>query len=75
LIASIFNSSTVPREREGEIPMCESITGNFAEYRLSLSLDDIFDKNSVIEVVEKLTIATSDKNRIKVIEQFFCIST
>lgn len=39
-------------------------------FNLSLSLDDIFNKNDVHEVEEKLTIATSDKNRIKVVEQF-----
>ncbi len=39
-------------------------------FNLSLSLDAIFDKNSVAEVEEKLTIATSDKNRINVVEQF-----
>jgi len=30
-------------------------------FNLSLSLEDIFDKNSVTEVEEKLTIATTDK--------------
>lgn len=39
-------------------------------FNLSLSLDDIFGKNSVVEVEEKMTIATSDKQRIKVVEQF-----
>lgn len=39
-------------------------------FNLSLSLDDIFDKNSIIEVEEKLAIASSDKLRIKVVEQF-----
>ncbi|MDF2934176.1 MAG: helix-turn-helix protein [Chryseobacterium sp.] len=39
-------------------------------FNLSLSLDDIFDKNNVIEVEEKLTIATTDKQRIKIVEQF-----
>lgn len=40
-------------------------------FNLSLSLDDIFDKSKVKEVEEKLTIATTDKQRIKVVEQFF----
>ncbi len=39
-------------------------------FNLSLSLDDIFDKSSVTEVEEKLAIATTDKQRIKIIEQF-----
>lgn len=39
-------------------------------FNLSLSLDDIFDKNNVIEVEEKLTIAITDKQRIKIVEQF-----
>jgi len=39
-------------------------------FNLSLSLEDIFDKNSVTEVEEKLTIATTDKQRIKIVEQF-----
>ncbi len=40
-------------------------------FNLSLSLDDIFDKTKVSEVEEKLMSATSDKHRIKIIEQFF----
>lgn len=39
-------------------------------FNLSLSLDDIFDKNKVTEIEEKLAFATSDKNRIKIVEQF-----
>ncbi|MPS72672.1 MAG: AraC family transcriptional regulator [Chryseobacterium sp.] len=39
-------------------------------FNLSLSLDDIFDKNNVTEVEEKLVIATTDKQRIKIIELF-----
>jgi len=39
-------------------------------FNLSLSLDDIFDKNSITEVEEKLAIAKSDKLRIKIVEQF-----
>ena len=39
-------------------------------FNLSLSMDDIFDKNRVEEVENNLAIATSDKQRIKVVEQF-----
>jgi len=39
-------------------------------FNLSLSLDDIFDKSSVTEVEEKLSIATTDKHRIEIVEQF-----
>lgn len=39
-------------------------------FNLSLSLDDIFDKDNVTDVEEKLTIATTDKLRIKIVEQF-----
>jgi AraC-like DNA-binding protein len=39
-------------------------------FNLSLSLNDIFDKNSVTEVEEKLAMANDDKHRIKTIEQF-----
>lgn len=39
-------------------------------FNLSLSLDYIFDKNSVIEVEEKIAIANTDKQRIKIVEQF-----
>lgn len=39
-------------------------------FNLSLSLDDIFDKSNVTEVEEKLTIVTTDKQRIKIVEQF-----
>lgn len=39
-------------------------------FNLSLSLDAIFDKNSVSEVEEKLTISTNDFQRIKLVEQF-----
>jgi AraC-like DNA-binding protein len=39
-------------------------------FNLSLSLDDIFDKNSVTEVEERLAIANTDKLRIKIVEQF-----
>lgn len=39
-------------------------------FNLSISLEDIFDKNRVSEVEEKLAIATTDKQRIKIVEQF-----
>lgn len=39
-------------------------------FNLSLSLENIFDKNKVAEVEEKLTIASTDNHRIKIIEQF-----
>lgn len=39
-------------------------------FNLSLSLDDIFDKNSIREAEEKLAAATTDKLRIKIVEQF-----
>lgn len=39
-------------------------------FNLSLSLDDIFDKNKISEVEEKLVLATTDKQRIKIVEQF-----
>jgi len=39
-------------------------------FNLSLPLDDIFDKNKVEEAEEKLAIATTDNQRIKVVEQF-----
>ena len=39
-------------------------------FNLSLSLDDIFEKSKVDEVEEKLAIAFTDKQRIKIVEQF-----
>jgi AraC-like DNA-binding protein len=39
-------------------------------FNLSLSLNDIFYKNKIAEVEEKLMIATTDKQRIKIVEQF-----
>lgn len=39
-------------------------------FNLSLSLDDVFDRNIITEVEEKLTVATSDEHRIKIVEQF-----
>ncbi len=39
-------------------------------FNLSLSLEDVFDKSKVNEVEEKLALATSDKHRIRITEQF-----
>jgi AraC-like DNA-binding protein len=39
-------------------------------FNLSISLDDIFDKNKVKEVKEKLSISIDDRQRIKIVEQF-----
>lgn len=39
-------------------------------FNLSLSLEDVFDKSKVKEVEEKLALATTDKQRIKITEQF-----
>lgn len=39
-------------------------------FNLSLSLDNVFDKKTVAEVQEKLSIAATDKQRLKVVEQF-----
>lgn len=39
-------------------------------FNLSLSLDDVFDKSSVNDVKEKLGISTTDKQRVKIVEQF-----
>jgi AraC-like DNA-binding protein len=39
-------------------------------FNLSLSLDHIFDRESINEVEEKLSAATTDKQRIKIVEQF-----
>jgi AraC-like DNA-binding protein len=39
-------------------------------FNLSLSLDDVFEKSSVKEVEEKLLVAETDKQRIKIVEQF-----
>ena len=39
-------------------------------FNLSISLEDVFCKNSVIEVKDKLGIVNTDKERIKIIEQF-----
>lgn len=40
-------------------------------FNLSLSLDDIFEKGKVNEVEEKLATVSTDKQRIKIVEQFF----
>ncbi len=40
-------------------------------FNLSLSLEEVFDKNKVSELEEKLAIATTDQQRIKLVEQFF----
>lgn len=39
-------------------------------FNLSLSLDNIFEKNKVEEVEDKLSIAKNDKQRISAVEQF-----
>lgn len=39
-------------------------------FNLSLSLDDIFDKNSIAETEEKLALVNTDKQRITIVEQF-----
>lgn len=39
-------------------------------FNLSLSLDNVFEKNHITEVEEKLEISTTDKQRIKIVEQF-----
>tara|TARA_R110000796_G_scaffold71409_3_gene162021 strand:+ start:7157 stop:7921 length:765 start_codon:yes stop_codon:yes gene_type:complete len=39
-------------------------------FNLSLPLDDIFDKSSVTEVEEKLAVASTDKQRVQIVEQF-----
>lgn len=40
-------------------------------FNLSISLEDIFHKQAVNDVEEKLAHATSDQSRIKTVEQFF----
>ena len=39
-------------------------------FNVSLSLEDIFEKTKVKEVEEKLAVASTDKQRIKIVEQF-----
>lgn len=41
-----------------------------ALFDLSISLENIFDKQRINEVEEKLSFASTDKQRIKVVEQF-----
>lgn len=40
-------------------------------FNLSISLEELFDKNSIAAIEEKLATASSDKQRIKVVEGFF----
>lgn len=40
-------------------------------FNLSLSLDDFFEKSRIKEVEEKLTLANTEIQRIKILEQFF----
>lgn len=39
-------------------------------FNLSISLDNLFDKENLREVLEKLYLATSDRQRISIVEQF-----
>jgi AraC-like DNA-binding protein len=39
-------------------------------FNLSVSLEDIFDKKSVVETEEKLTFANTDKQRLHIVERF-----
>jgi AraC-like DNA-binding protein len=39
-------------------------------FNLSVSLEDVFDKNSVGEIEERLTFARTDKQRIQIVERF-----
>lgn len=39
-------------------------------FNLSLSLDQVFDKGCINDVEEKLCLAATDKQRIKIVEQF-----
>lgn len=39
-------------------------------FNLSISLENIFEKSKVGEVEDKLALATTDKQRIKIVEQF-----
>lgn len=41
-----------------------------ALFNLSLSLDNIFDKNSIASVEDQLASAVTDKARVKIVEQF-----
>ena len=40
-------------------------------FNLSISLEERFDKNSISAVEEKLATASSDNQRIKIVEDFF----
>ena len=42
-------------------------------FNLSLSLDDIFDRKTILEVEERLATATTDKLRIKIVEEFLLL--
>jgi AraC-like DNA-binding protein len=42
-------------------------------FNLSISLDDIFEKTKVEEVEEKLAMTATDKQRIKIVEQFLFV--
>lgn len=39
-------------------------------FNLSVSLEDIFDKNSISEIEEKLAFGKTDRQRIQIVEQF-----
>lgn len=39
-------------------------------FNLSISLEDIFERSKVSEVEEKLSVSSTDKQRIKIVEQF-----
>lgn len=39
-------------------------------FNLSISLDDIFDKNNITEIEEKLALASTDRQRIQIVEYF-----
>ncbi len=39
-------------------------------FNLSISLEDVFEKDNVSEVEERLALAVTDKQRIKIVEQF-----
>lgn len=62
----------------GTILVCFTETGfaHFAShpanelFNLSISLDNIFNKSEVKEVEEKLSLSITDKQRIKIVEQF-----
>ncbi len=39
-------------------------------FNLNISLDNIYDKNEIAKIEEKLMIATTDKERVKIVEHF-----